>query len=154
MKLNNKGFTLVELIVVIAILGVLAAVLAPQYIQYVEKSKDSKDISTAAAIEQAVNVLCADGTIPAAATITWTTASGALTSTAITTPVVAADAIAGDITKILGKTPVCTSKLATATATATVQFAVTFDSSGTPKVTVYAANGTTVLDYQTSWKAA
>ena len=35
-KKDNKGFTLVELIVVIAILGVLMAVLVPQYIRYVE----------------------------------------------------------------------------------------------------------------------
>jgi type IV pilus assembly protein PilA len=45
MKLNNKGFTLVELIVVIAILGVLAAVLVPQYTQYVEKSRVAVDNS-------------------------------------------------------------------------------------------------------------
>ena len=32
---NNKGFTLVELIIVIAIIAILAAVLAPQYIRYV-----------------------------------------------------------------------------------------------------------------------
>lgn len=44
-KLNNKGFTLVELIVVIAILGVLMAVLVPQYIQYVEKSREGTDKS-------------------------------------------------------------------------------------------------------------
>lgn len=45
MKKNNKGFTLVELIVVIAILGVLMAVLIPQYIQYVEKSRIGVDES-------------------------------------------------------------------------------------------------------------
>ena len=33
LRKDNKGFTLVELIVVIAILGVLAAVLVPQYIK-------------------------------------------------------------------------------------------------------------------------
>ena len=36
---NNKGFTIIELIVVIAIIGVLAVLLAPNYIQYVEKSR-------------------------------------------------------------------------------------------------------------------
>jgi type IV pilus assembly protein PilA len=35
LKKNNKGFTLVELIIVIAIIAVLAAVIAPQYIKYV-----------------------------------------------------------------------------------------------------------------------
>ncbi len=40
LKINRKGFTLVELIVVIAILGVLMAVLVPQYIRYVEKSRE------------------------------------------------------------------------------------------------------------------
>ena len=40
LKINRKGFTLVELIVVIAILGVLMAVLVPQYIHYVEKSRE------------------------------------------------------------------------------------------------------------------
>lgn len=80
MKLNNKGFTLVELIVVIAILGVLAAVLAPQYIQYVEKSRVAADKTTATTIEQAINTLCADGTISAAETFTWNTKAGTLTS--------------------------------------------------------------------------
>lgn len=42
-KLNNKGFSLVELIIVIAIMAVLIGVLAPQYLKYVEKSRVSAD---------------------------------------------------------------------------------------------------------------
>ncbi|MDD6381391.1 MAG: prepilin-type N-terminal cleavage/methylation domain-containing protein [Lachnospiraceae bacterium] len=42
-KKNNKGFTLIELIVVIAIIAVLAAILAPQYLRYVEKSRVTSD---------------------------------------------------------------------------------------------------------------
>ena len=46
MKKNNKGFSLVELIIVIAIIAVLAAVLAPQYIKYVERSRVGVDQNT------------------------------------------------------------------------------------------------------------
>lgn len=44
---NNKGFSLIELIVVVAIMAVLIGVLAPQYIKYVEKSRVSVDEDTA-----------------------------------------------------------------------------------------------------------
>ena len=40
---NNKGFTLVELIVVIAVLAIITVVVAPQYIKYVEKARVGTD---------------------------------------------------------------------------------------------------------------
>ena len=44
-KKNNKGFTLVELIVVIAVLAVITVVIAPTYIKYVEKARVGTDVN-------------------------------------------------------------------------------------------------------------
>ena len=62
-SLNNKGFSLVELIIVIAIMAVLIGVLAPQYLKYVKNSKISSDIANAQEIATAINVAIADGKI-------------------------------------------------------------------------------------------
>ena len=59
-KLNNKGFSLVELIIVIAIMVVLVAVIAPQYLKFVNNSKVSTDVQTASDIATAVNVAVAN----------------------------------------------------------------------------------------------
>ena len=60
---NNKGFSLVELIVVIAIMAVLVGVLAPQFIKYVESSRRSTDVSNAESIRSAVLADMADATL-------------------------------------------------------------------------------------------
>ena len=49
-KNNNKGFTLVELIVVIAVLAVITVVAAPQYLSYVEKARIGTDENALAEI--------------------------------------------------------------------------------------------------------
>lgn len=51
---NNKGFSLVELIIVIAIMAILVGVMAPQLIKYIEKSKVSADTQLADSVHTAV----------------------------------------------------------------------------------------------------
>lgn len=74
-KQDNKGFSLVELIVVIAIMAVLVAVLAPQFTKYIDRSRQSNDATTVAGIVTAAEVGIADSTdykniIPGTYTIT------------------------------------------------------------------------------------
>ena len=59
-SLTNKGFSLVELIIVIAIMAVLVGVLAPQYLKYVHNSKVSTDAQNAQEMATAINVAIAD----------------------------------------------------------------------------------------------
>lgn len=58
-KMNNKGFSLVELIIVIAIMAVLVGVLAPQFIKYVESSRVATDESAAAEVLNATKIALA-----------------------------------------------------------------------------------------------
>ena len=51
---SNKGFSLVELIVVIAIMAVMVAVLAPSLLQYVERSRAQKDDSAMGEVANAI----------------------------------------------------------------------------------------------------
>lgn len=54
MKHKNKGFTLVELIVVLVILAILAALLVPALTGYIDKAKEKKVIAETRMVVMAV----------------------------------------------------------------------------------------------------
>ncbi len=60
MKKTNKGFSMVELIIVIAIMAILAGAIAPALIKYINKSRLSSDVSNAQTIASAITSALAD----------------------------------------------------------------------------------------------
>ena len=56
----NKGFSLVELIVVIAIMAILVGVAVPVYTSYIEKAENNVLKQYADELERAINTVCID----------------------------------------------------------------------------------------------
>src|SRR2546422_1443530 len=67
MKAIQKGFTLIELMIVVAIIGILAAVALPAYQDYTVRAKMSEVILAASACRTSITeVYQTGGTAPAA----------------------------------------------------------------------------------------
>jgi type IV pilus assembly protein PilA len=69
----QKGFTLIELMIVIAIIGILAAIAIPQYQNYIAKSQVSRAMGELGAMKTAYETCLNDGkTAAGACNLGWT----------------------------------------------------------------------------------
>ncbi len=61
MKTAQKGFTLIELMIVVAIIGILAAIAIPSYQDYTKKARFTEVVNAAAPYKLAVEECAQDG---------------------------------------------------------------------------------------------
>lgn len=73
---NQKGFSMVELIVVIALMAVLVGLLAPMFVRYIERARQSSDIQNLDSAVDAMEAYFSDKELPTGTTVTVTLTLG------------------------------------------------------------------------------
>lgn len=84
-NIGNKGFSLVELIIVIAILAILIGVMAPNLLKYVEKTRVSADTQVADSVRTAIMTAMLDPSVDDGSTPSTMTTAAAITTIDTTT---------------------------------------------------------------------
>jgi len=80
-KLNKKGFTLIELIVVIAILAILVAILIPSLTNYIDAANKSKNQANCRSLYTEYALKVATTTINTVVTVPTNNTGGTITVT-------------------------------------------------------------------------
>ena len=94
-KTNNKGFSLVELIVVVLIMAIIAVALAPQVMKWVGNSKKATDVQSYDQMVESCQIAIAQDNLQAKDfTVTITTTGSSVTSESGTS---------GEVATALGK---------------------------------------------------
>ena len=146
--LGNKGFSLVELIIVIAIMAILVGVMAPQLLKYVERTRESADKQVADTVRTAIVTTLLDPDITDGPTATSTNKTLAETM-ALGGP----NFQAAHLTTLSGKTAVTinaslTSKAYKQVADTGDKFLITVNPiAGTVEVTLNANSGSGATDF-------